>query len=192
MKNVRIYLISDSVGETAQKLIAAVSAQFPTIDLSDIQLFPFTNDEESLGEILKDALLDKSIVVTTLVNKELVAFVDAFAKRTGLQYVDFMSPLTTMLEKTFGVEAVQEPGALQDALGCRQGGLGIVTAKMQLYHIQSTIGQGFQPLAGLCPHLGPLPIQLGNEQNIIVPPLPDGLAAHAYGLGSDSITLALQ
>ena len=49
MKNVRIYLISDSVGETAQKLIAAVSAQFPTIDLSDIQLFPFTNDEESLG-----------------------------------------------------------------------------------------------------------------------------------------------
>lgn len=112
MKNVRIYLISDSVGETAQKLIAAVSAQFPTIDLSDIQLFPFTNDEESLGEILKDALIDKSIVVTTLVNKELVAFVDAFAKRTGLQYVDFMSPLTTMLEKTFGVEAVQEPGAL--------------------------------------------------------------------------------
>ena len=85
MKNVRLYLISDSVGETAQKLIAAVSAQFPTIDLSDIQLFPFTNDEESLGEILKDALLDKSIVVTTL---------------------------TTMLEKTFGVEAVQEPGAL--------------------------------------------------------------------------------
>ena len=69
MKNVRIYLISDSVGETAQKLIAAVSAQFPTIDLSDIQLFPFTNDEESLGEILKDALLDKSIVVTTLVNR---------------------------------------------------------------------------------------------------------------------------
>jgi len=83
MKNVRIYLISDSVGETAQKLIAAVSAQFPTIDLSDIQLFPFTNDEESLGEILKDALLDNSIVVTTLVTKELVAFVDAFAKRTG-------------------------------------------------------------------------------------------------------------
>ena len=36
MKNVRLYLISDSVGETAQKLISAVSAQFPTIDLSDI------------------------------------------------------------------------------------------------------------------------------------------------------------
>ena len=46
MKNVRLYLISDSVGETAQKLISAVSAQFPTIDLSDIQLYPFTNDEE--------------------------------------------------------------------------------------------------------------------------------------------------
>jgi len=88
MKNVRLYLISDSVGETAQKLISAVSAQFPTIDLSDIQLYPFTNDEESLLEILQDALLDKSIVVTTLVNKDLVKFVEAFAKRTGLQHVD--------------------------------------------------------------------------------------------------------
>ena len=100
MKNVRLYLISDSVGETAQKLISAVSAQFPTIDLSDIQLYPFTNDEESLLEILQDALLDKSIVVTTLV------------KRTGLQHVDFMTPLISVIEATVGLQAVQEPGAI--------------------------------------------------------------------------------
>lgn len=112
MKNVRLYLISDSVGETAQKLISAVSAQFPTIDLSDIQLYPFTNDEESLLEILQDALLDKSIVVTTLVNKDLVKFVEAFAKRTGLQHVDFMTPLISVIEATVGLQAVQEPGAI--------------------------------------------------------------------------------
>lgn len=53
MKNVRLYLISDSVGETAQKLISAVSAQFPTIDLSDIQLYPFTNDEELIGNLTR-------------------------------------------------------------------------------------------------------------------------------------------
>jgi regulator of PEP synthase PpsR (kinase-PPPase family) len=112
MKSVRLYLISDSVGETAQKLIGAVSAQFPTIDLSDIQLYPFTNDKESLLEILQDALLDKSIVVTTLVNKELVTFVETFAKRTGLQHVDFMSPLISVIESTVGLQAVQEPGAI--------------------------------------------------------------------------------
>ncbi|OTN75074.1 hypothetical protein A5886_000118 [Enterococcus sp. 8G7_MSG3316] len=112
MEHIRLYLISDSVGETAQKLIAAVSAQFPTIDLSDIQLFPFTKDEDNLTEILKDALLEKAIVVTTLVNKELVAYVQSFAQRTGLQYVDLMSPLTHLIETSVGIPAVQEPGAL--------------------------------------------------------------------------------
>lgn len=112
MKNIRLYLISDSVGETAQKLIAAVSAQFPTIDLSDIQLFPFTKEEDNLTEILKDALLEKAIVVTTLVNKDLVANVQTFAQRTGLKYVDLMSPLTDLIESSFGIQAVQEPGAI--------------------------------------------------------------------------------
>lgn len=112
MQIAKIYLISDSVGETAKKLIAAVSAQFPTIDLTDIQLFPFTNDKNALKDILKDALLDKAIVVTTLVNKELVAVVADFARRTGLKHVDFMTPLTQLIETTYGVESLQEPGAL--------------------------------------------------------------------------------
>src|SRR5699024_3508190 len=32
---------------------------------------------------------------------------------TGLQYVDFMTPLTSIIEHTFGEAPVQEPGALQ-------------------------------------------------------------------------------
>lgn len=67
---------------------------------------------KSLLEILQDALLDKSIVVTTLVNKDLVKFVEAFAKRTGLQHVDFMTPLISVIEATVGLQAVQEPGAI--------------------------------------------------------------------------------
>lgn len=45
---IKIYLVSDSVGETAQKIISAVSAQYPSIDMSDIQRFPFITDEELL------------------------------------------------------------------------------------------------------------------------------------------------
>lgn len=112
MKKAKIYLVSDSVGETAQKIVSAVAAQFPTIDLDDIQRYPFVNDEENLKDILKDALLDKAIVVTTLVSKELVDTVSDFASRTGLQYVDYMTPLTSIIEGTFGVKPVQEPGAI--------------------------------------------------------------------------------
>lgn len=111
-KNVKIYLVSDSVGETAQKIISAVSAQYPDIDMRDIQRFPFITDEEVLQPILKDALHDKAIVVTTLVNKDLVALVRDFAARTGLQFVDYMSPLSEIIESTFGIAPLQEPGAL--------------------------------------------------------------------------------
>ncbi|MBL1225977.1 pyruvate, water dikinase regulatory protein [Enterococcus sp. BWR-S5] len=110
--NVKIYLISDSVGETAQKIISAVSAQYPDIDMRDIQRFPFITDEDLLQPILKDALHDKAIVVTTLVNKQLVALVRDFAARTGLQFVDYMSPLSEIIESTFGIAPLQEPGAL--------------------------------------------------------------------------------
>lgn len=109
---VKIYLISDAVGETAQKIISAVSAQYPDIDMRDIQRFPFITDEDLLQPILKDALQDKAIVVTTLVNKKLVALVKDFARRTGLQFVDYMSPLSEIIESTFGIAPLQEPGAL--------------------------------------------------------------------------------
>ncbi|MFD1899905.1 pyruvate, water dikinase regulatory protein [Enterococcus termitis] len=109
---IKIYLVSDSVGETAQKIISAVSAQYPDIDMSDVQRFPFITDETLLQPILKDALHDKAIVVTTLVNKALVQLVKDFAERTGLQFVDYMSPLSNIVEGTFGVQPLQEPGAL--------------------------------------------------------------------------------
>lgn len=112
MKKAKIYLVSDSVGETAQKIVSAVAAQFPTVDLDDVQRYPFVNDEENLKDILKDALLDKAIVVTTLVDKRLVDLVADFAGRTGLQFVDFMTPLSSIIEHTFGEKPVQEPGAI--------------------------------------------------------------------------------
>lgn len=109
---IKIYLVSDSVGETAQKIISAVSAQYPNIDMTDIQRFPFITDEELLQPILKDALHDKAIVVTTLVNKELVKLVKDFSARTGLQHVDYMSPLSEIIESTFGIQPLEEPGAI--------------------------------------------------------------------------------
>lgn len=109
---VSIYLISDSIGETAQKIISAVSAQYPSIDMNHVQRFPFITNEQLLQPILKDALQDKAIVVTTLVNKQLVHIVNEFAERTGLKVIDYMSPLSELIESTFGIEPIQEPGAI--------------------------------------------------------------------------------
>lgn len=111
-KNVALYLISDAVGETTQKLVSVVTAQFPTIEFSPTYRFPFINDKEELTEILKDALSDKAIVLTTLVNPELVETVTSFCQRTGLQSFDLMTPFTEMIHAQTGVAPLNEPGVV--------------------------------------------------------------------------------
>lgn len=112
MQNIKIYLITDSVGETAKKIISAVVAQFPTVDLSDVQLYPFTNDKASLLEILNDAKKENALVAITLVDKSLVACVKKFSDTHDLAYVDFMSPLMQLIEERSGEQPTQESGSV--------------------------------------------------------------------------------
>lgn len=109
-KSVPLYMISDSVGETSLKLVNAVIAQFPAVDFDMTYRFPFTKDEGELKAILSDALKDSGVVVTTLVNEDLVKIVHDFCKKTGLQYIDFMSPFMEIIQQKTGVLPLQEPG----------------------------------------------------------------------------------
>lgn len=107
-----IYIISDSVGGTAQKITAAVLAQFPTLKMSETKRFPFVTDSEQIKEILLDAEKEQAMIVSTLVSRSLINYVNAFVEKTGLNHVDLMSPLTKSIEEHYGTQSVQEPGAL--------------------------------------------------------------------------------
>lgn len=111
-KSVPLYMISDSVGETSLKLVNAVIAQFPSVDFDTTYRFPFTKDEEELQGILRDALKDGAIVVTTLVSDNLTQIVSEFAKKTGLQYIDFMTPFMEIIHQKTGVLPLQEAGVV--------------------------------------------------------------------------------
>lgn len=111
-ENVVLYLVSDAIGETTQKLVAAVTAQFPTVSFENCYRFPFINDSEELTDILRDALKDKAIVITTLVNHELVEVVNQFSQRTGLQHLDLMTPFMDMIHAKTGLLPLEEPGLL--------------------------------------------------------------------------------
>lgn len=83
MKNeIIIYSISDSLGETSQKLLTAVSAQYPDLNFNKSYRFPLVNREEELLGILQDALKDKAIVVSTLVNHRLAETARNFSQQS--------------------------------------------------------------------------------------------------------------
>lgn len=111
-RQVRLFVVSDSIGETAQRVINAVLAQFPDLNNYEIKKFPFVDSKEVLTNILSDALQEKAVVVTTLVNEELNELCADFARRTGLEYVDYMSPLVKIVSERTQMIPSYQSGSL--------------------------------------------------------------------------------
>ena len=86
-KEIIVYSISDSLGGTSQKLLSAVTAQYPDIIFNNSYRFPFINKEEELLEILRDAIKDDALVISTLVDGNLAAAAREFSKSNGLAYL---------------------------------------------------------------------------------------------------------
>ena len=75
MKNSHnIYLISDSTGETLDRIFLALKAQFENFDYK-INQFSFTRTEMQIKKIIESAEKNKnSIILYTIVNSKLAKF----------------------------------------------------------------------------------------------------------------------
>lgn len=108
----RIFVISDSVGETANRLIQAALAQYPNLNNPEITNFPFIDNEVDLRSILKDALMQDAIVVSTLVASELNDIIKETAKTHDLRHIDFLSQMISLIHDQTGVAPTLKSGAL--------------------------------------------------------------------------------
>lgn len=108
----RIFVISDSVGETANRLIQAALAQYPNLSSPEIKNFPFIDNETDLKSILKDALAQDAIVVSTLVSPELNRIIKATAQHEQLRHIDFLSQMIHLIQDQTGIEPTLKSGAL--------------------------------------------------------------------------------
>ena len=99
-KEIIVYSISDSLGGTSQKLLSAVTAQYPDIIFNNSSRFPFINQEEELLDILYDALKDDALVISTLVNSQLASVAREFSQKNGLAYLDLMHPFFEIIQES--------------------------------------------------------------------------------------------
>lgn len=107
---ISVYTISDSIGGTAQRFLSAVSVQYPNLTFNNNYQFPFVHKEDELIEILQDALKDRAIVISTLVDTQLAETARLFSNRNGLQYLDLMHPFFEMIKVKTGETPIEEPG----------------------------------------------------------------------------------
>tara|TARA_B100001057_G_C22573592_1_gene842123 strand:+ start:40 stop:867 length:828 start_codon:yes stop_codon:yes gene_type:complete len=70
----QIYLISDSTGETLERIFLALKAQFKNIDYK-IHSYSFTRTQNQISKILEDAQLNEnSIILYTIVDNNLAKY----------------------------------------------------------------------------------------------------------------------
>ena len=113
MDNLVIYVISDSVGETAQQVTKAAISQFQLKDDYEIRRFTYVVEVNFLEEILKSAKEENAIVIYTLVENELLTFTEDYCSKENLSCVDLMTPILKQIASKIGVKPRREPGIIR-------------------------------------------------------------------------------
>ncbi len=107
-----IFLISDSIGETAEQVAKAAIGQFKGVEYKLIR-YPYITDREQINEIMKEAKKHKSVIVFTVVVEELKQILIEECIENNLSYVDIMSSLLNSFHDVLGSDPIHEPGTIR-------------------------------------------------------------------------------
>jgi len=106
-----VFVVSDSMGETAQLVARAVLSQFPE---GEAQLQPFKHIETrgAAEELMKAARLQPTMLIFTVIVPEVREVILRESELHGIPAVDIMGPALNGVEKITGKSAFLEPGLI--------------------------------------------------------------------------------
>ncbi len=107
-----VYVISDSIGETAELVVRAAASQFNGSSV-DIRRVPYVNSIDEIPDIIEEASLYNSIIAYTLVLPEFRETVEREAAKYNLKTVDIMTPMLDALIKAEVMPPKLEPGLVR-------------------------------------------------------------------------------
>ena len=110
MKNTHeIFLISDSTGETIDRIFTALKAQFKDFSYKT-QQFSFTRTENQISEILKEAKTKKNIIILyTLVDQKLALFLNKLSKKNSIPCFGVLGELIENFSKILNKQSLNIP-----------------------------------------------------------------------------------
>ncbi|MDA8096013.1 MAG: kinase/pyrophosphorylase [Desulforudis sp.] len=107
-----VYIISDSIGETAELVARAAASQFNSGHV-DIRRVPYVNHSEEIREVVEEASHFPSVILFTIVLAELRETLLREANRHGITTVDIISPVISALSGLSGQQPRLEPGLMR-------------------------------------------------------------------------------
>ncbi len=104
-----VYVLSDSVGETAELVVRAALSQFEPGQVT-IRRIPYVEDLATIEEMVRSAQENNAMVVFTLVRPEQRQFLLEKASELGVLTVDIMGPMIRTLEEKLQQAPKLQPG----------------------------------------------------------------------------------
>ncbi|MCL6571530.1 MAG: kinase/pyrophosphorylase [Bacillus sp. (in: Bacteria)] len=107
-----IYVVSDSVGETAELVTKAAISQFNSSRII-LKRFPYVEDLEHIEEVISLVSLDKGMLAFTLVKPEMRTYIKERAEQEGILTVDLIGPFMDQIQVFSGETPLCEPGLVR-------------------------------------------------------------------------------
>jgi [pyruvate, water dikinase]-phosphate phosphotransferase / [pyruvate, water dikinase] kinase len=107
-----IYVVSDSVGETAELVTKAAISQFNSSKMV-LKRFPYVEDLENIDEVISLVKLDKGMIAFTLVKPDIRAYMKQQALAAGIYACDLIGPLMDKIQELSGDIPLFEPGLVR-------------------------------------------------------------------------------
>lgn len=107
-----IYVVSDSVGETAELVTKAAISQFNGTSVA-IKRFPYVEDFAHIDEVVSLVKLDRGMIAYTLVKPDMRNYMREVSQREGISACDLIGPLMDQIEEYSGKTPLHEPGLVR-------------------------------------------------------------------------------
>ncbi len=106
-----VFVVSDSMGETAQLVARAVLSQFPD-GAAELHRFIHIGTPEAAEVVMNAARAQPTLIIFTVIVPEVRAVILEQAERAGIAAVDIMGPALSGVEEISGHKALLEPGLI--------------------------------------------------------------------------------
>jgi regulator of PEP synthase PpsR (kinase-PPPase family) len=107
-----IYIVSDSLGETAEHVVRAALSQF-TANKLEIKRFPNVRTVGDVERIFDQMTSERSILIHTIVIHDLRDLLERQALHMGMKTIDLLNPVIRELEVILEQPANQQPGQIR-------------------------------------------------------------------------------
>ncbi len=104
-----IFVLSDSIGETAEAVARAVVSQFEK-EIIDIVRIPYVNTEKQIDEALEETAEKDGVLCHTIVSEGLRHHIEKKASEIGVVAIDILGPMLEAVERMAETRPRLTPG----------------------------------------------------------------------------------